>query len=201
MKNSNLIWCILLFALLPGCSKDDTAITTKDFTTLYGGRPFKGSAAGIRSQSGRETHRWGGEGRVAVIEVSRDSVSLVFMADFAEVGEVNLKIRGAYQGNGFQATGPSLDFSIVDGKISGNAVNEQQRIVFSGTIAPETSKLDMRIEFLQGQEGFPEGSVLELNLDTSREHGDSSGDGAGCNMRLVPIWSPSGMTMGMVPDC
>lgn len=191
---------MLLFTLLLGCSKDDTETAAKDFATLYGGRPFKGSAAGIRSQSGRETHRWSGEGRVAVIEVSRDSVSLVFMADFAEVGAVNLKIRGAYRGNRFQATGPSLDFSIVDGKISGNAVNEQQRIVFSGAIAPGTSMLDMRIEFLQEQEGFPEGSVLELSLDTSREHGDGSGDG-GCNMRLVPIWSPSGMTMGMVPDC
>jgi len=26
-------------------------------------------------------------------------------------------------------------------------------------------------------------------------------DTEGCQMRLVPIWSPSGMTMGMVPDC
>ena len=201
MDRWNLIWCLLPFVLLLGCSKDDMQDSREDFATLHGGSPFKGTTEGIRSESGRETHRWNGSGRMALIERSADSVSLVLMADFGDVGEVNLKIRGAYGTNSFQATGSNLNFRITDGKIDGKVANQQQKFDFSGTMSPTKSVLSVHIEFLEGQEGFPQGAVLEIRFETERNQDNISDDGGGCDLRLVPIWGPSGMTMGMVPDC
>src|SRR5690606_16388227 len=185
---------------LLGCAKED-AQPTADFVTVFGGTPFNGSVTGIRSVSGSETHRWDGTGSIALIETSPDSVSLVWMADFGDVGEVNLKIRGSYEQSYFQVTGPNADFHIADGKIVGRIANEQQAITFGGTMSPERSALTVRVEFLREQEGFPEGSMLDLNFDTRRNPDGGTDGGGGCDMRLVPIWGPSGMTMGMVPDC
>ncbi len=201
MVRINVVWCVLPFLLLLGCSKDNMPDQGGDFATRHGGNPFKGSVVGIRSASGAETHRWDGAGRVAFIEQTADSVSLVLMADFDAVGEVNLKIRGAYGNDSFQATGSNLDFSIANGNIQGNAASRQQQFTFTGSITPTKSILNVRVEFLEGQEGFPQGSALELAFDTAREQPDGADDGTGCNLRLVPIWSPSGVTMGMVPDC
>lgn len=199
-KKRNISRYLFLFIFLLACSKEDPQ-PMEDFVTLYGGAPFKGTAVGIRSVSGSETHRWDGTGSIALIETSPDSVSLIFMADIADIGEVNLKVRGAYGRDHFQATGPDHDFSISDGKVDGHVANDQQAITFGGTMSRGQSVLAVRVEFLQGQEGFPGGSALELHFDTRRDLDDDPDGGEGCGVRLVPIWGPSGMTMGMVPDC
>lgn len=200
MTKRNISWFLVLFICLLGCSKEDEQ-PAADFVTLYGGAPFKGTVTGVRSVPGSETPQWDGTGRIALIETSPDSVSLVFMADFGDIGEANLKIRGAYEHDRFEATGPNADFNIAGGNVDGYMANEQQTITFDGTLSREQSAVTVHVEFLQEQVGFPEGATLDLHFDVRRDLDDSPGGGEGCDLRLVPVWGPSGMTLGMVPDC
>ncbi len=194
-----VIYIFMLFIIM-GCSrKDENQPGDNNFADLYGGNPYKGSVTGIRSEGGNQTHRWEGDGRIVLIEPTADSVSLVVMADFRDIGEVNLKFRGAYNHNSFHAESDHITFQINNQKITGIIANTDQKMSFDGTLTTEQSKLIMTIEFIQGQEGFPPGSTLEVIFDTSRKISDD--DEGGCNMRMVPILGPSGMTMGMVPDC
>lgn len=89
---------------------------------------------------------------------------------------------------------------VLDGTISGRIENTAQTIALSGDVDERYVSADIEVLFNQGTEVFPAGSILKLAFRTSREAADTD-DGNGCAMRLVPIWSPNGMTMGMVPDC
>jgi len=201
MKTLRLPFFLALICLIISCSKSDQQNPDdNNFATVYGGKPYKGSVVGVRSAGGTETHRWEGEGRIVFIEPKADSISMVMLADFGSVGEINLKLRGAYRGTGFFAENENIKLQIKDAKIAGNVTNAAQRMLFDGSLTPERSDLVLMVEFVQGQEGFPPGSKLEMTFDTSRKVDDDDNDG-GCEMRLVPIWSPSGVTMGMVPDC
>lgn len=188
--------------LILSCSKDDSkALGKEDFVSLFGGNSFKGTAKGVRSEDGQNTYNWDGVGRITLMEDTADSVSLVFLADFGKEGEINFKVRGTYKG-------PNYSWSVQDGssyfkveqqRIDGLFVNAEQHMTFQGTMEQEKVQTHIRVEFLENNGVFPKGSVLDLNFDTAREIIDD--DGKGCQMRLVPIWGPSGMTMGMVPDC
>lgn len=72
---------------------------------------------------------------------------------------------------------------------------------FEGMMKKEQAKMTAQIYFKEASDPFPKGSTLSLSFDTNREVSDDDDDGSGCQMRLVPIWGPNGMTMGMVPDC
>lgn len=195
--------CFFAALLLLGCGKDDHSdINREDFVSLYGGKPFKGTAIGLLSEAGQTTYTWNGEGRIALIEATTDSVSLVFIADFDDEGEINFKVRGAYDGTQY-STGrdQSSYFNVQDQQIDGLIINEDQRMTFQGKMEKEKATLNMRVEFLKETGSFPQGSLLDLTFETTREIVAGDEDGEGCQMRLVPIWSPSGVTMGMVPDC
>lgn len=199
MKALYSLILLLLTLLFASCSKDsDEHVEEHDFATLYGGNPYKGTVIGTRSISGNDTHRWEGDARIVVMEATGDSASVVVMADFADVGEINLKIRGAYHRSSFYAEGEQVDFQINNQNIKGSIANQMQKIDLNGTLTSAHSDLVMVVEFLQGQDGFPPGSKLVMTFETSRNVNENT---AGCTMRVVPIWGPSGMTMGMVPDC
>lgn len=203
MKTIHLSLVIACLLLLSGCTKDDDGQdANQNFNEVFGGKPYKGTAIGIRSQDGVENYTWNGEGRVALIEATADSVSIVFMADFGELGEMNFKVRGKYDHSTYRmdTTDPNIFFRITDEKITGAIDNAQQEMAFEGTMKREMTTMRMRVSFKEANGPFPKGSALDLTFDTHRRPDDND-NGEGCQMRLVPIWSPSGVTMGMVPDC
>lgn len=203
MKNTNCLWIIALIFCL-GCSKSEpTANEAQDFVALYGGKPFKGTAKGKRSQDGQVNYQWTGEANIVLMDKTADSVSLVLMADFGEEGAINFKVRGAYDGQRFFTSDPqqpAVFFEINDGRVNSNIKNDLQTMLFSGSMSPEKAFVQMEVAFLQASGIFPAGSVFDMQFDTTRE-GAGADDTEGCQTRLVPIWSPSGVTMGMVPDC
>lgn len=203
MKATNLSLIGMFLILLSACSKDNGGQdTNQNFNETFGGKPFKGTAKGVLLEDGVESYTWNGEGRVAFIEATADSVSIVFMADFGELGETNFKVRGKYDISSYrmEPTDPNIFFRIIDGKITGAIDNAQQEMSFEGTMRRETTVMHMRVNFKEENGPFSKGSTLDLTFDTRRTI-DDNGDGGGCQMRLVPIWSPTGVTMGMVPDC
>ncbi|MFD2970237.1 hypothetical protein [Sphingobacterium bambusae] len=202
IKTLSCVFAVLVLLAL-GCTKDDSADDQSDnFVERYGGTPFNGNAKGIRLVNGQSNYEWTGDGRIVLMESTVDSVSMLFMADFGDEGEINFKVRGAYQDLNFRAGAddPTQVFAVDDGRVSGKIVNQEQAIDFSGDLQRERASVHMRVEFLEATPVFPANSVLDLHFDTQRKVADG-GDTDGCQMRLVPIWSPSGVTMGMVPDC
>ncbi|TDS11691.1 hypothetical protein [Sphingobacterium paludis] len=188
--------------LITSCSKQaDEPLDNTNFVSLYGSKPFKGEAKGQRSMNGQVDYNWAGDAHIALIEPTADSVSLVFLADFGDEGEINFKIRGAYRDQNFQAgeNDPKSSFSISSNNLTGTIVNVSQTMDFNGRFEREKAIVTMRVQFLEEVGAFRKNAVLNLNFDTSRDM--ETDDGEGCAMRLVPIWSPSGVTMGMVPDC
>lgn len=203
MKTIHLSLVIACLLLLSGCTKDnDGEDANQNFNEVFGGKPYKGTAKGVLFQNETPIYTWDGEGRIALIEATADSVSIVFMADFGNDDEMNIKLRGKLDGAAYlmETTDPDNFFRIVDEKITGQINNAQQQMIFDGSLRRETAAMNMRVTFKEATDVFPAGSVLELTFDTRRTIDDND-DGEGCQMRLVPIWSPSGVTMGMVPDC
>ncbi|KGE16199.1 hypothetical protein [Sphingobacterium deserti] len=203
MKNNFLTLCIATaLLLLTGCSKDgDGPSDNDDFVSLYGSKPFKGEAKGQRLLNGQVNYNWEGEARIALMEPTADSVSLLFLADFGDEGEINFKIRGAYNDGNFRAgeSDPNSMFAINGNTLTGTIVNSSQSMNFNGSFEREKASVAMRVEFLEEIGAFPKNAILNLTFETSRDM--TTDNGEGCEMRLVPIWSPSGVTMGMVPDC
>lgn len=203
MKKIKLI-CVL-FLMLQGCAKDnDTTSSRNNFESLYGGKPFKGSAKVVLEREGFDKLTWNGDGLVALVESSSDSISIVFLADLGKNNEINLKLRGKVDGPNFSFNGPNAStfFHIVDKAITGNLSNPAQEMRFEGTMNEQRTRLNAEIYFKQANDPFPQGAKLYLTLDTKRAVVvDGDDNGTGCDMRVVPIWSPTGITMGMVPDC
>lgn len=201
MRTSIII--LLLSCLLQSCSKDNNNSSPDTFESLYGGRPFKGAANAILERDGLEQLTWNGNGLVSLIESSGDSLSIVFLSDFGNKSEINFKLRGKVERNYFTLNGNSSPpfFNIIDERITGNIAHDIQDICFEGIMHRGRAKLTAQIYFKKASDPFPKGSTLHLTLDTRREIEEDDDDETGCQMRLVPIWSPSGMTMGMVPDC
>lgn len=207
MKHTKLpafrLCCFLLLLMLAGCSKDDNSGSggKKNFIDAYGGSPFRGTSKGILVRNDNSSLTWNGKGTVVLTEAEADSVSMIFRADFGNAGSVNFKLRGQQQGMNYLSGDPNAShFRIADNKISGRVSNTSQEMTFEGNGAPGKVFMTMHVTFKEEMDGFPKGSVLTISFDTSRDLSDEN-DGEGCQMRLVPIWSPSGMTMGMVPDC
>lgn len=193
----------LLF-ILGSCSKEKSNDIHPDtFKSLYGGKPFQGSATALLEREDFDDLIWEGDATVALIEPSDDSVSMVFLGDFGNKSEINFKLRGKTEGSHFrlEGTNSNIFFQINDEKITGNLDNGVQKISFEGTMGKERAKVTAHILFKKASDPFPKGAVLKLELDARREIVGDEEDGPGCQMRLVPIWGPSGMTMGMVPDC
>lgn len=189
--------------LLLGWGKDDDpARKNEDFNSLYGGIPYKGTAQGGMSLEG-SILGLSGDGTIALIEDAEDSVSIVFLADIDDLGEINIKIRGRFDRESFYMEKENSDifFRIMDQTINGKFISEAQEMSFDGNLRRDKGQMKMVAIFKQETESFPEGTRLELNFDTSREITENDDSGSGCQMRMVPIWGPNGMTMGMVPDC
>ncbi len=202
MKTSVFVPFTLLMAiaLLAGCGKDESEqLVGGRFGEQFGGTPYRGDATGELMIDGELAYVWEGTATISAIEQTADSVSLVFQANFGDEGEVNLKMRSRDHYGNFLLENPDAVLQIVDGAISGKIENAAQTIALSGDIRDRHALADMEILFNQRTDVFPAGSTLTLAFRTSREVEHTDGDG--CAMRLVPIWSPSGMTMGMVPDC
>lgn len=202
MKTRLILFTLVL--LFVSCAKDDAEnMGAQRFDELFGGKPYVGTARGVRSQPGVADYVWSGEGRVAVIEASADSVSVVFMADFDDEGEINLKFRGKIDGSNLrlEAEGSESYFTISREQIDGKIENAAQRMAFGGILQRGKADMSMSVYFKEADGAFPQGSTLNLTLNTSREIPDEGDDESGCALRLVPIWSPNGVTMGMVPDC
>jgi len=203
MKRNLFIPFTLLMAtaMLMGCSKDENEpLGEGRFGDQFGGTPYRGDATGELFIDDELVYVWEGTATVSAIEQTADSVSLVFQADFGDEGEINLKMRGRDHNGDFILESPGGILSIVDGTISGRLENAAQTIALSGDVREQSVFADFEVLFNQRTEVFPAGSTLKLAFRTSRE-AEHTGGGNGCTMRLVPIWSPNGMTMGMVPDC
>jgi len=198
---------IILFMvsiLCLGCTKEDNqAQEGEDFNSLYGGIPYKGTVQGSISLDGGNELDLSGEGSIALIEDKQDSVSIVFLSDIEDLGEINIKIRGKFDQKSFYMgnENPDIYFKVVDQIINGKFVSEMQEMDFDGKLERELGQMKMIAIFKQETESFPKGTRLELDFDTRREVTENDDDGSGCQMRMVPIWGPNGMTMGMVPDC
>ncbi|MGH2622479.1 MAG: hypothetical protein ACRDE7_02340 [Sphingobacterium sp.] len=198
-----MILIVSIFFL--GCTKENDENNTRDnFTGKYGGKPLNGSVTQVLTGEGFEDINWNGEGMISLIEASDDSISIVFLADFGSQREVNFKMRGKVDGFNFRSGDdePASFFRIVDEKITGNSESAVQEMRFDGTMKKGQAKMTAQIYFKETNHPFPKGATLSLKFNTSREITNSDGgDVSGCQMRLVPIWSPTGVTMGMVPDC
>ena len=198
-----VLFIVCIFFL--GCTKENNENTTSDnFAGKYGGKPFKGSVNQVLSGEGFDDLNWNGEGMISLIESSDDSISVVFLADFGDQSEINFKMRGKVDGFNFRSENnePTSFFRIVDEKISGNSQSAAQQMNFEGTMEKGQTKMTAKIYFKEASHPCPKGATLSLKFNTSREiTGDDDGDVSGCQMKLVPIWSPTGVTMGMVPDC
>lgn len=193
----------MVYILLLGCAKDDgPARKNEDFNSLYGGIPYKGTVQGRMSLEGNRLDL-SGDGTIAIIEDAKDSVSIVFLADIDDLGEINIKIRGRFDRESFYMEKENSDifFRIMDQTINGKFISEAQEMSFDGNLRRDKCQMKMVAIFKQETESFPEGTGLELNFDTSRDITENDDGGSGCQMRMVPIWGPNGMTMGMVPDC
>jgi hypothetical protein len=191
--------CIILLLLSAGCSKEN--VNNKDFATTYGGKPYKGDVRVELFENGTSLNTWNGDGRIAVIEAEADSVSIVFMADYGTTGEVNFKVRGKYDQMNYMMGDQQPSYFKVNGKtIDGKIFTADQNFNFTGTIENERVNMTMQVEFLKDLNGFKQGDRLDLNFNTTRDISEGNST-EGCQMRMVPIWSPNGMTMGMVPDC
>ena len=190
--------CILLL----GCAKDDgPARKQEDFNSLYGGLPYKGKVQGRIFLEEKEISL-AGNGTIALIEGTKDSVSVVFLADIEDLGEINLKIRGRFGRESFFLENESSDmfFRIMNQEIEGRFISESQEMTFVGNLGREKGQMKMTAVFKQETDSFPTGTRLYLDFDTGRRVTEDD-DLSGCQMRMVPIWGPNGMTMGMVPDC
>ncbi|MBD1431444.1 hypothetical protein H8B06_01290 [Sphingobacterium sp. DN00404] len=198
------IMLFMVSILLLGCTKEDNpARENEDFNSLYGGIPYKGTVQGRISLDEGNALDLSGDGSIALIEATSDSVSIVFLSDIDDLGEINIKIRGEFNSKSFHMGKESsgIYFRVVDQIINGKFTSETQDMVFEGKLEKESGQMEMVAIFKEETESFPEGTRLELNFDTSRKITENDDDGPGCQMRMVPIWDPNGMTMGMVPDC
>ena len=185
-----------------GCSKDSNQ-PDQGFTSLYGGVPYKGTVIGRVSIDGGNELALSGKGSIALIEATKDSVSIVFLSDLNRLGEINIKIPGKFDGDSFymEDENPNIYFKVTDQNIDGKSISESQEMTFQGKLERERGQMKMVAVFKQETESFPKGTRLELNFDTNRDVSNNNGDVKGCPTRLVPVWSPTGVVMGMVPDC
>ncbi|WP_433895863.1 hypothetical protein [Sphingobacterium mizutaii] len=196
------ILLLIVSILFLGCNKDDDpARGREDFNSLYGGIPYKGTVRGSIALEGDKLDL-SGDGTIALIEETKDSVSVVFLADIDDLGEINIKIRGRIDRESFymEKENSEIFFRITDNAINGKFFSEVQEMTFDGNLSRETVHMKMTAIFKQATDSFPKGTRLELDFDSSRKVTEND-DGTGCQMRMVPIWGPNGMTMGMVPDC
>lgn len=193
---------LVLFILSLGCAKESDQLD-EGFTSLYGGIPYKGTISGRVSIDGGNELDLSGKGSIALIEATRDSVSIVFMSDIDGLGEINIKIRGKFDGKSFYMDdeNPNIYFKIIDQNMEGKSVSDSQDMIFEGKLERERGQMKMVAVFKQETESFPKGTRLELSFNTNRDISRSEGDVGGCPTRLVPVWSPNGVVMGMVPDC
>lgn len=185
-----------------GCTKEND-LPDQSFTSFYGGIPYKGTISGSVSIDGGNELDLSGEGSIALIEATKDSVSIVFMSEINRLGEINIKIPGKFDGKSFymEDENPGVFFKIIDQNIDGKSFSDNQETIFEGKLEKERGQMKMVSVFKQETESFPKGTRLELNFDTNRDISNSDGDVGGCPTRLVPVWSPHGIVMGMVPDC
>ncbi len=193
---------VVFFLLLISCSKDKAALSDQDFNSTYGGKQFVGTAKAVLSRNGFPGTTLTGDAHIALIEVKEDSLSMVFMSDFGEDGEINFKIRGKFDKTSyrFERNESTSFFRIIDEKISGNFISSGQEMNFDGVLQREQAQMTVKVDFIEEHETFPKGTRLELHFNTKRDLQDGNKE-QGCQMRLVPIWSSNGVTMGMVPDC
>ena len=194
---------LLLVSILSlGCAKENDQ-HVQSFTSFYGGIPYKGTISGSVSIDGGNELDLSGKGSIALIESTKDSVSMVFLSDINRLGEINIKVRGKFDGKSFykEDENPNIYFQIIDHNIEGKSISDSQEMFFKGTLERERGQMKMVAVFKQETESFPKGTRLELNFDTHRDMSNSNGDVSGCPTRLVPVWSPNGVVMGMVPDC
>ena len=197
---------VLAFVVFMGCSKDEKPHTSQSsFGDQFGGTPYRGDATGKLFINGSLQYTWEGNATVSAIEQTTDSISLVFQANFGDEGEINLKIRGQDDNGNFLLESPGTVFRIIDNDIFGQFENDAQTLSFSGDFRERHVFADVDVLFIESTDVFPAGSTLTLAFRATREIAvdapDTPNDGNGCTMRLVPVWSPSGLTMGMVPDC
>lgn len=200
----NILYSILLLTMFAACSKDENHdFENMTFQELYGGRPYRGTAKAIITGVGATEQTIDGDGRIVLMDETADSVSLVFLADFGKTGEVNMKLRGKQDGNSFRVEGDNIPgfFRVSNESIQGNIDNPIQTMKFAGTLKREQGILQLEVYFKEATESFPQGSSLKLHLETSRKLPQEGDDTSGCQTRVVPIWGPNGMTMGIVPDC
>lgn len=104
-----------------------------------------------------------------------------------------------------ETSNPTIYFRIIEEQIMGSIKNSVQQMLFHGSMRKEQVSMTMQVDFVEENGPFPKGSSLNLTFETDQEVSENDGDGSGCGTRLgnrlVPIWSPSGVTMGLVPDC
>ena len=209
MKTTILSTLAVVFTILVfmGCSKDEKSQPTQNrFGDQFGGTPYLGDATGKLFVDGSLQYTWEGTATVSAIEQTADSISVVFQANFGDEGEINLKIRGQdHDGNLLFESGEDA-FRIIDSDITGQFDNETQALSFSGDFRERHVFADVDVLFHESTDVFPAGSTLKLAFRATREIAvdappNTPDSGNGCTLRLVPVWSPSGLTMGMVPDC
>ncbi len=187
------------------CQKNDSDdLSNQNFYGLYGGRPYRGAAkAVINAPTVDRDVVLDGDGRIALMDSSGDSVSIVFMADFGQQGEVNLKLRGKINGADFHMGDSDRQnfFNVRGEAMDGKVINAIHEMAFSGKMRRDQTSMRCEVNFKEADGIFPKGSTLHLTFETSRKIPSSSDEGTGCQTRVVPIWGPNGMSMGIVPDC
>ncbi len=184
------------------CSKDSSESEQDSFIIQYGGKPYKGESTGDFYTNGERRQSWNGSATIALIEVEGDSVSMYIGADFGNDSKLNFKIRGKQEGLDYsREKGDKDHFAIRGDQITGYFENPDQIMQFNGKMEKGQARISAKVTFLRTSGVFPKGSELNLSFDTSRKIEKPGENDEGCQMRMVPIWSPSGMTMGMVPDC
>lgn|GEM_PF-801169 len=201
IKLSHFLYLIATILVMGGCSKDNSEGDGKDsFISAYDGTPFRGTSKGM-VVIGNSSRTWNGKSSIALTDIKADSASMVFRADFGDDATINFMLRGREQGMSLISDASATsNFRIADRNISGKVNNPSQEIVLEGTSSANKIFMTMKVTFKEETDGFPKGTVLTVSFDAERESGDGNG-GEGCQLRMVPIWGPNGMTMGMVPDC
>ncbi|TXK52143.1 hypothetical protein FVR03_01605 [Pontibacter qinzhouensis] len=192
-------WCMLL--LLLGCNRDEEA--TETFIQKVDGEPYKGTAS-IQVNTGKGPgNTIEGTTSFQLMDVKGDSATIAITTKLPNNNTLNLKIKGKQDGQAWQSGEKELTFHVsAQGIISGETTTPQEKFKFDGSLSETNLVLKTHIVQLVQVDEFPAGTELMIMHNAQRElKQGGNGSSGGCNLVLRPISTPTGLVMGMVPEC
>ncbi|MFT2007887.1 hypothetical protein ACMA1I_04365 [Pontibacter sp. 13R65] len=192
--------CYSLLLLL-SCKKDYAAEQT--FIQKYNGEPYKGTAAVTINTGASPGNTVNGTSSAQLMEVRGDSATVVITTKLSNINSLNLKIKGKQDKEVWSSAEGELNLQISpQGIISGQTTTQQEQYDFEGSMTETNFILKMHVVQLKQIDNLPAGTQLTVTYNAQREkHENSSGGKGNCRTVVRPISTPTGVVMGMVPEC